>query len=154
MNFRTRSDVRVRSGVRFTKNSLTEQHHLNDVNINSIISRYDRTGVLGDPFRQYSSGVFADISDVKDFHSIQTQLCAAKESFDALPSSLRKRFDNDPLKMVEFLQNSDNDAEAIKLGLKVSKPSVEGVGTVTSLDVTVPTDTERADKGMSSGSSE
>lgn len=152
--FRSRSSVRIRSSVRFSKPSMTEQHHLNDVNINSIISRYNRTGVLGDPFRAYAPGVFGDFSEVKDFHGLNNEIVEAKEKFMDLPSALRKRFNNDPLELIDFLQDSRNDEEAIKLGLKVSKRPVEGVGTVTSLDVTVPTDTERAEKGLSSGSSE
>jgi len=38
-----------------------------------------------------------------------------------LPADLRARFDNDPAQLIQFLENSDNKDEAIKLGL-VNKP--------------------------------
>ena len=38
----------------------------------------------------------------------------------ALPAQIRSRFENDPAKLIDFLDNSENLDEAIKLGL-VSK---------------------------------
>lgn len=136
--FFSRSVLPARRGIFFKKPSKTEQSHLHEVNINDIIARYNRTGVLGDPFKEYSEGVFSDVSSIEDFHTAQNQMVEAKASFDALPSKLRKRFNNDALQLLDFLADPTNDDEAVKLGLKVFK----GVGTGTPLDVTVPTDTK------------
>jgi hypothetical protein len=38
-----------------------------------------------------------------------------------LPAELRARFENDPAKLIEFIDNSENLDEAINLGL-VNKP--------------------------------
>jgi phage internal scaffolding protein len=35
----------------------------------------------------------------------------------ALPAQIRSRFDNDPAKLIDFLENEQNHDEAIKLGL-------------------------------------
>lgn len=50
-------------------------------------------------------------------------LIDAQEKFDALPASIRKRFDNNPLNMVEFCKDPENHEEGVKLGL-FNKPVV------------------------------
>lgn len=41
----------------------------------------------------------------------------ARQQFDSLPSSVRKRFDNDPYQLVRFAENPENEKECIKLGI-------------------------------------
>ena len=42
-----------------------------------------------------------------------------------LPADLRKRFSNDPGQLLSFLENEDNRAEAIKLGLVNAPQDIE-----------------------------
>ena len=44
-------------------------------------------------------------------------LSNARESFAMLPSSIRKRFDNDPGLLLAFLDDENNREEAFSLGL-------------------------------------
>ena len=60
---------------------------------------------------------YGDFSSVLEFQQAQNILIEAQDAFDALPASLRKRFDNDPAVMLEFIENPDNREEAEKLGL-------------------------------------
>jgi len=48
---------------------------------------------------------------------ITLQINATMDDFMALPAQLRVRFDHDPVKLVEFLENDQNRSEAIQLGL-------------------------------------
>lgn len=41
----------------------------------------------------------------------------AQEAFDALPSSWRTKFNNDPANFVDFCQDPNNRDEMIKLGM-------------------------------------
>ena len=76
------------------------------------------TGVLGDPLAVGSvEPQYGDFTTVADFHAAQNIIAEATQSFDLLPAALRKRFDNDPAKLLEFLEDDSNREEAIKLGL-------------------------------------
>ena len=44
------------------------------------------------------------------------------DDFMALPAQLRVRFDHDPVKLLEFLENDQNRNEAIQLGLIDGQP--------------------------------
>jgi phage internal scaffolding protein len=129
-------------GVRFSKPSMTQQHLESETNINQIMERYNQTGLLpvvsGDP-------LYGDFSDVGDYKSAQETLIKADKAFMALPSKVRDRFDNDPVKLLAFLDNPENLDEAIELGL------VERPAQLPSLDVTVPTDTTQEGGGSNNG---
>ena len=91
--------------------------------INAIVRRYKKTGFL--EHVRKTPGVFADVSQFGDFHSMVSKVTEARSVFAQLPSELRKRFHNDPAELVVFMGDSANAEEAISLGL-MSKP--KGVG--------------------------
>lgn len=102
----------------FIGESLTQQSFLEESNINTIISKYQTTGLLVDPLVSSTlQPQFADFTNVTDFHSAQIMLSNARESFAMLPASIRKRFDNDPGLLLAFLDDENNREEAFSLGL-------------------------------------
>lgn len=98
--------------------TLTQQHFLEDCNINKIMEKYRRTGIL--PVNQ-TRAIFGDFSEGFDFMDAQRQIAAAKEAFAQLPAKLRKRFENDPAQLLAFLEDPENRAEAEALGLVEKK---------------------------------
>lgn len=94
--------------------SRTEQHHANEVNINQIVARYTRTGVM--PSR---GGVpsYGDFAGVSDYHSAVEAVRAADAQFMLLDPHIRERFANDPGRLLEFLADPRNREEAVRLGL-------------------------------------
>lgn len=105
------------------RESLTVQSAKDQCDINKLISRYQKTGQL--PPVAHTNGVYGDFSGVKDYHTAMNAILSAQESFQTLSAEVRKRFDNDPAKLLSFLNDPKNDAEAIKLGLvnpKVEEP--------------------------------
>lgn len=125
------STVKVRSafdvhkpeefGVNFPKETLTKQSFRDECDINNIVSRWNKTGVVGSSFNN-TPGYYGDVSNVADYHASLNLVLAATQGFNALPSSLRERFNNDPAQLLGFLDNPENRDEAIALGL-VAKPS-------------------------------
>lgn len=118
MNYYTQENRPSRKSISFSGvKSLTKQSFANEVNINQIIARYNKTGFLVDPSivptRVPLMGEFQEF----DFLAAQNQLVAAQQSFDALPSVVRNRFSNDPSQLLAFLSDVSNHEEAIKLGL-------------------------------------
>lgn len=114
MDFASKYNPRRVDGLSCPEDTLTQQHFENEVNINMIMARYNRTGL----FPQCTEPMnFEDVSTVGDFHSIQNRLALAKENFMKLPSDMRKRFNNSAVELLDFLADAKNRAEAEKLGL-------------------------------------
>lgn len=100
--------------------SLTEQSHRDSCDINIILAKYEKSGVI--PLGKDGQPFFGDFSEVPDFHSAQLAILEAEQSFMQLPAKLRSRFDNDPGKLLAFLEDPANKDEAISLGL-INKPA-------------------------------
>lgn len=106
--------------------SLTEQHHKRETEINGVVSRFMRTGILGDP-NSYRDMKFGDFSQIGSYQDAQNAIVDAKERFLALPAKVRAEFDNDPGKLLAALSDGSQLEKLVKLGL-VSAPAPE-VGT-------------------------
>lgn len=104
--------------------SLAQQHMKDECDINVIIERF---GVTGELPSAPVSPQYGDFSGVTDYHSALNQINATMDDFMALPAKLRVRFDHDPVKLLDFLQNDQNRDEAIQLGLIDGQPVVEPI---------------------------
>jgi len=96
----------------------TQQHFREEANINTIMSRYKKTGILVDPVKAAHArkALYGDFTGI-DFHAAQNVVAQGMQAFSQLPALIRKRFDNDAGKLIEFLQNPDNVDEAVRLGI-------------------------------------
>lgn len=96
--------------------SRTVQEFKDECDVNNILRNYVNTGVL-----THTSGqipVFGDFSQMpSDYGEAVMLIEESKKQFLQLPSNIRERFDNDPLNLVKFLQNSNNRKEAEELGI-------------------------------------
>lgn len=92
---------------------LTEQSHAKDCDINNIVATYHKTGV----FPEAGELLFADVSDAPTYQDALQTVINAENAFMALDAKTRKRFDNDATQMLAFLDNPENRAEAIALGM-------------------------------------
>ena len=104
--------------------SLAQQHMKDECDINVIIERF---GVTGELPNSPVSPQYGDFSGITDYHSALNQINATMEDFMALPAKLRVRFDHDPVKLLEFIQNESNRSEAIELGLIDSEPVAQPI---------------------------
>lgn len=111
--------------------SMTEQHHREMVDINKICQRA-RRGVM--PAYAPVPPNYGDFSSGMDYQELINRTLDAKADFMQLPAYVRKRFDNDPGKLIDFMADGENLQEAIELGL-VADPNKEdpvAVGTIIS----------------------
>nr|CAI9750161.1 virion structural protein [Microvirus sp.] len=112
-------------GYKNDEPSMTQQQFRDEADINNIMARYQKTGVLVDPLTQATrKPMFDDFSELGDFRDHQQAVIDAQEMFMELPSRLRARFGNDPAELLQWLSCPENKEEAIELGL-FSKPSAE-----------------------------
>ena len=119
-DFYTRYSPPPHAGAKFEGPSLTQQHFKDDCDINLLIQRY---GMLAyDPLHPPTiQPQFGDFDSV-DFQLAQIKIAQASQAFDLLPSDLRKRFNNSPVELLQFLEKEENRNAAIELGL-ISQPS-------------------------------
>jgi len=90
-----------------------------DADINTIMTRYQKTGFFVDPNSVNPHRVpnFGDFSDLEDFTQLCSRITQAKADFMRLPASTRARFDNDVSKCLEFVSLASNIPAAVELGL-------------------------------------
>lgn len=99
---------------------ITDQSMTSDTDINIIVSRYKKTGVMPSMPIQQAAQYF-DTTKVASFQDAHNRIAAAKSAFQQLPSQLRALMDNDPMKAEAFFKNPDNFAELEKHGFLTIK---------------------------------
>jgi len=115
--------------------SMTQQQFKDECDINNILKRYQTTGIMPNGTREPMFDDFTQMPDLQEAFAI-IQL-AEKDFVQNCPAVLRKRFGNDPLEFVNYLNNPENYDEAVKLGLINPREQ-------SPLDVTVPSDTPQS----------
>lgn len=115
-NFDERSTL---FGLRCEDPSLTQQHFRDESDINTIVDRFMRTGVLPDPV---SMPQYIDAEGVYDFKEAMNFVRSSEEAFMRLDAKIRSRFHNSPREFVEFFGDPANRSEAERLGLVNPSP--------------------------------
>lgn len=102
----------------------TKQSMQEECDINKIMKRFTRTGRLPEMIRK--NPVYGDFSSDLDYQESLNIINKANLQFEALPSNVRKRFDNDPKKLLAFVHDPKNIEEMYDLGLAIRpKPPME-----------------------------
>ena len=95
--------------------SRTKQSFKEECDINTIMKRYENTGVLPELIK--TNPAYGDFSDVGTYLEAMSVVKLAEEQFSGLSAKVRDRFSNDPVKFLEFANNPGNGKEMIDLGL-------------------------------------
>ncbi|QCQ84992.1 internal scaffolding protein [Blackfly microvirus SF02] len=96
--------------------SLTRQDYADECDINQIMAKYEVSGVVpthlnpGEPR-------YLDVTDVPDLVQAMEILDQAQTAFMTLTAKVRREFDNDPAKFVEFAQDPANVEQMRTWGL-------------------------------------
>ncbi len=90
-----------------------------ECDVNKILGRFRTTGFMN--HINLNRPCYEDFSDTPSYVEALNQIRKAEDAFAALPARVRARVDNDPGKLIDFVNDPDNDAELIELGLK-NKP--------------------------------
>lgn len=127
--------TRRRQAIKFTEPGLTKQEFREECDINNIMKRYEKDGVLTH-FNKYQ-GQYGDFADVSEYHEAMNKVVAADTMFMSLPASIRDRFGNDAGKFLDFVGDEKNLKEMHEMGLLrddyvppiVPDPKNEGLNT-------------------------
>lgn len=102
--------------------TLTQQHYKDSTDVNNIVKQYDQTGMLP---TSNKVAQFLDVSNIQDYQTSLQTVYEAQKAFDNLPANVRTRFENDPSKLIAFIEDDKNSDEAYTLGLTNTKPKNE-----------------------------
>jgi len=101
--------------ISFTGPGRTKQSFKNECDINTIMSRYQKTGILPDMLNT-ANAQYLDVTGY-DYQEAMQIVAGAQSMFNELPSAIRSRFKNDPAEFVEFTSNPENRQEMAQMGL-------------------------------------
>lgn len=98
----------------FDEPGMTKQSFKDECDINKIMARFQKTGAI-DHYAAYAPQY--DVVTSTNLHEAMNIVADAETMFEELPSSLRKKFHNDPSEFLDFVQDENNLEEMRELGL-------------------------------------
>lgn len=109
---------RRRPRVQFatTGHSRAKQAFKDECDVNTIMRRFEQTGVI-EHVNRYQ-GSYGDFTEVpENYQAAVNQVIAAQDMFMSLPAKVRARFANDPGNFLAFVEDPNNADEMVSLGL-------------------------------------
>lgn len=100
---------------------LVKQEFKEECDINVIMQRIAPEAIM-ESFRA-RQGSYGDFSEVATYLDAKNAVRASEEAFDSLPAKLRKMFDNDVSKYLDYIVDDNNHKEAVELGLLIGEVS-------------------------------
>ena len=132
---RNRVTTDCQQAIKDGEEVMVEQSHKSEVDINNIVKKHgaDLIGKIA-ALQQWT---YDDVTG-NDFQESMNALIKARDTFDQVPSEIRKQFDNDPAKFMDFVHNPDNKDRMVELGLAHKDPVVDPVQVVVTNPVETP----------------
>jgi len=113
---------RRRVTIKFTEPTLTKQEFKEQCDIRTIIKKFMTTGELPSSNRP---PLYADVSQIPDYHTALSKIRAADSFFNSLPAELRAKFNNDPGELLKWASDPMNQKAQRDMGL--TPPSSENL---------------------------
>ena len=115
--FRTAYQKKPRQPTVIQGKTMTKQAHKAETDINQIMAKYIKTGIL-EHANNYSGQYGFATSD--DFTASMQIVQDANDMFSELPAAVRKKFQNDPGQFLDFVQDPENEPQFYDMGLSNS----------------------------------
>lgn len=106
--------------------SRTQQHFKDEVNINNIIKRYNKTGVISHV--QRAQARYGDFTQMADYCENLDMVAKAQQGFEQLPAEVRNHpgIKNSLGNFMEFMKKAENKEQLQKWGfVKADEPKIE-----------------------------
>lgn len=103
-----RKDGSIDVGTHNEEPSMTQQQFKEECDINNIMKKHG-TDAIAMAALSRGKGIYADISELPgDYQGMLETIQKAEDAFMSMTAETRRRFDNDPGKFMEFLQDPKN----------------------------------------------
>jgi len=137
--------------IKFDKSEdMCEQSHKKACDVNSIMARFQKTGVID---HHAKHGLHYGEVPAIDYREAMEIVANSNSMFAELPSKARQYFDNDPAKFLEYTENPENHKKLaeLDLGLGTSPKVVEKTENPTEEEKTEKTTKQKASNASSNG---
>jgi len=114
LQFRHAYSPQLRVSIKFKGSGLTKQEFKDESDINQIMARYMRTGLIDNVTNKLPQ--FQDL-DGQTFTDAMQIVAESKSLFADLPSSIRNEFENNPAKFLDFVHDPENRPRMAEMGL-------------------------------------
>lgn len=112
----------ARKQIRFKKKGRTKQSFKAECDINNIVGRFAKSGIIEHENTHTPQYGFAPNMDLKEsFQMMQN----ASEKFENLSPEIRENFNNSPAEFLEFVDNPSNRPEWAAMGLTPNDPDTD-----------------------------
>lgn len=101
-------------GTTCPEHTLTRASEAAACDINNIMRRFEKTGILPEG---KAPPYFGDVSQIGDYRTMQHQMIAAQNLFDQLPLETRQLFDHSVAALLDFVADPANKSYAQELQL-------------------------------------
>lgn len=95
--------------------SRTQQHFVDEVDINNLVNKYNRTGVI-DHVRK-TQARYGDFTELANYAENLDKVAQAKQGFEQLPSEIRNQFNNDMTAFYNYVMDPANVEQNVKWGI-------------------------------------
>lgn len=111
-----RKNGKLRVKIMFTENDgKTKQEFKDECQIQNIINKYHKTGMITHLAKH--QGDYGDFSKITSYQDAVMAVMDAEQTFSELPANIRSEFQNDPGKLLAFVEDDKNYDKAVELGL-------------------------------------
>ncbi len=118
--FQSHNTPRKRVQIKFPKKGRTKQSFKDECDINLIIARHTKTGVLSHINNTQAEYGYATS---QDFASAMRTVTQAQAQFNELSDEIKNRFGGSPAAFLDFAQDPANKDEGVQLGLWPEDPN-------------------------------
>lgn len=108
-------ELRKRQSIDVSKGGKTDQSFKKMCDINVIIANATKTGLLS--HEKQSLGQYIDNTQIPSLLDAQLLIRDANNSFMSLPAQIRKLMDHDSTKLVDFVNDPENQDILLKHGI-------------------------------------
>lgn len=123
-----------------SKETLTNQSFKNTCDINCILQRFRKTGVI-DHVAKYEPQ-YGELSNI-DFETAFNNVKAIEETFDRLPKKIRENFHNKPENFLAYMENEENRNAERLLSTSASR---DGTADIENAEKTKDSNISKGDK--------
>lgn len=102
--------------------SKTRQEFRDECDINTIMKKFERDGSVSHVAER--RGDYGDFSDVVDYQTAMNSLLDARAAFAGLPAKLRRDFDNDPGRFLDWFENPARTEEELRAHGLLPDPAI------------------------------
>lgn len=103
--------------------SLARQEFAEECDINTLMERYEKSGAFTHVNRALP--IYMDCTQIPDLRGAIDVMREATASFNSLPAKVRREFDNDPQKFVDFARDPANVQQMKDWGLGAPEEPVQ-----------------------------